>query len=180
RRCCWAHLDGPTGRSFFFQAEDGIRDRNVTGVQTCALPITLAMVTLGGTFMADSVSAEKSLDDVKEERQAIESKLSKAESEIADILYEIKDLNSEVSKLEAVLKQNEGKLDGIEKKIKKYNKEIGKLEDRIEERNEVFKKRISAYQENGGNPTFVDVLLGSEDFSEIFSRSEAASTIAEA
>src|SRR5437868_12921395 len=25
--------------SFFFQAEDGIRYRNVTGVQTCALPI---------------------------------------------------------------------------------------------------------------------------------------------
>src|SRR5207249_3860862 len=35
--------DGHTMRSnvtiFFFQAEDGIRDRNVTGVQTCALPI---------------------------------------------------------------------------------------------------------------------------------------------
>src|SRR5699024_1816543 len=27
------------GKSFFVQAEDGIRDRNVTGVQTCALPI---------------------------------------------------------------------------------------------------------------------------------------------
>src|SRR5699024_11651326 len=27
---------------FFFQAEDGIRDRNVTGVQTCALPISAA------------------------------------------------------------------------------------------------------------------------------------------
>src|SRR5690348_18486883 len=26
-------------RSFFFQAEDGIRDGRVTGVQTCALPI---------------------------------------------------------------------------------------------------------------------------------------------
>src|SRR5437867_9332019 len=25
--------------TFFFQAEDGIRDRTVTGVQTCALPI---------------------------------------------------------------------------------------------------------------------------------------------
>ena len=24
---------------FFFQAEDGIRDADVTGVQTCALPI---------------------------------------------------------------------------------------------------------------------------------------------
>src|SRR5699024_11860926 len=34
-------LSGPMWltRCFFFQAEDGIRDRNVTGVQTCALPI---------------------------------------------------------------------------------------------------------------------------------------------
>src|SRR5205807_5853668 len=28
---------------FFFQAEDGIRDYKVTGVQTCALPILAAM-----------------------------------------------------------------------------------------------------------------------------------------
>src|SRR6266404_7257641 len=28
------------GRFFFFQAEDGIRDKLVTGVQTCALPIS--------------------------------------------------------------------------------------------------------------------------------------------
>src|SRR6266511_4902218 len=30
---------------FFFQAEDGIRDFHVTGVQTCALPISLANTT---------------------------------------------------------------------------------------------------------------------------------------
>src|SRR5437762_10408843 len=28
-------------RAFFFQAEDGIRDTSVTGVQTCALPILI-------------------------------------------------------------------------------------------------------------------------------------------
>src|SRR6266498_4509769 len=36
---------------FFFQAEDGIRDADVTGVQTCALPIsstTAQKTTLGG------------------------------------------------------------------------------------------------------------------------------------
>src|SRR5699024_12090011 len=32
---------------FFFQAEDGIRARNVTGVQTCALPISPAWATAG-------------------------------------------------------------------------------------------------------------------------------------
>src|SRR5207253_11415113 len=30
--------------SFFFQAEDGIRDGHVTGVQTCALPIFLTPI----------------------------------------------------------------------------------------------------------------------------------------
>src|SRR5260221_6375524 len=34
-------MPGTTGRPFFFfQAEDGIRDHCVTGVQTCALPIS--------------------------------------------------------------------------------------------------------------------------------------------
>src|SRR5699024_11247140 len=32
----------------FFQAEDGIRDRNVTGVQTCALPIFLRIGSHSG------------------------------------------------------------------------------------------------------------------------------------
>src|SRR5207302_3070487 len=31
---------------FFFQAEDGIRDFHVTGVQTCALPISVLSDTL--------------------------------------------------------------------------------------------------------------------------------------
>jgi len=31
---------------FFFQAEDGIRDRDVTGVQTCALPISCAVANV--------------------------------------------------------------------------------------------------------------------------------------
>ena len=32
---------------FFFQAEDGIRDISVTGVQTCALPISERMKGVG-------------------------------------------------------------------------------------------------------------------------------------
>src|SRR5207245_8543187 len=36
---------------FFFQAEDGIRDATVTGVQTCALPISMS--ALLGTFVTN-------------------------------------------------------------------------------------------------------------------------------
>src|SRR5205823_10643945 len=35
---------------FFFQAEDGIRDKLVTGVQTCALPISFADVLTSKLF----------------------------------------------------------------------------------------------------------------------------------
>src|SRR2546430_1344436 len=37
---CYQYFCVPEyGTAFFFQAEDGIRDLTVTGVQTCALPI---------------------------------------------------------------------------------------------------------------------------------------------
>src|SRR5215467_6219800 len=39
---CGLRVRIPTPPFFFFQAEDGIRDYKVTGVQTCALPILWA------------------------------------------------------------------------------------------------------------------------------------------
>src|SRR2546430_9536850 len=45
-RCCFV---------FFFQAEDGIRDLTVTGVQTCALPILLLITTLDRSWPATEV-----------------------------------------------------------------------------------------------------------------------------
>src|SRR2546430_11546900 len=36
---------------FFFQAEDGIRDLTVTGVQTCALPISLEKLPDGTVYL---------------------------------------------------------------------------------------------------------------------------------
>src|SRR5256884_6357414 len=37
---------------FFFQAEDGIRDVAVTGVQTCALPISGSNASVNGTMVS--------------------------------------------------------------------------------------------------------------------------------
>src|SRR5690606_39485711 len=44
--------------SFFFQAEDGIRDFHVTGVQTCALPIS---ILAGASLWALSIVARESM-----------------------------------------------------------------------------------------------------------------------
>src|SRR2546425_4373717 len=59
---------------FFFQAEDGIRDKLVTGVQTCALPICFLVVhfdeaedvglTEAGMHLVDPRDRLQGLDDV--------------------------------------------------------------------------------------------------------------------
>src|SRR5688572_32623117 len=47
---------------FFFQAEDGIRDLTVTGVQTCALPISYRMGIVQGKLLCEAVE-QFALDD---------------------------------------------------------------------------------------------------------------------
>src|SRR3989454_3708332 len=40
---------------FFFQAEDGIRDYKVTGVQTCALPISSRIASINASAWGKSI-----------------------------------------------------------------------------------------------------------------------------
>src|SRR2546427_3842787 len=47
---------------FFFQAEDGIRDLTVTGVQTCALPISIWIVS----DIDDRLRAQQALSQAHE------------------------------------------------------------------------------------------------------------------
>src|SRR5205085_5682063 len=58
-------------RTFFFQAEDGIRDLTVTGVQTCALPILEHKVRprRGEIEGLQVVLAVKAVADRSEERR---------------------------------------------------------------------------------------------------------------
>src|ERR1022692_2801004 len=65
RRCASRYLEGleratvlriissASSQLFFFQAEDGIRDYKVTGVQTCALPISATTETYPLFFRLD-------------------------------------------------------------------------------------------------------------------------------
>src|SRR5438874_7248073 len=50
------------GFFFFFQAEDGIRDLYVTGVQTCALPISRYAPNLPGAILQRQVLSPLDLE----------------------------------------------------------------------------------------------------------------------
>src|SRR5258708_31589061 len=59
---------------FFFQAEDGIRDDLVTGVQTCALPISLGEAFVGAipndySLVREAIDRGVPLNERSEERR---------------------------------------------------------------------------------------------------------------
>src|SRR5256885_8378717 len=95
---------------FFFQAEDGIRDYKVTGVQTCALPISQGGVAAGvrrveattgegalawvqamederhfveGFYQASGDALKEKLKAEREEKRALEKELARLKSRLA-------------------------------------------------------------------------------------------------
>src|SRR5690554_7760260 len=65
---------------FFFQAEDGIRDADVTGVQTCALPICIdidnakEVIKMYKDFSSEmKMDAEKTRGILKESQKILEN-----------------------------------------------------------------------------------------------------------
>src|SRR5207249_9555849 len=93
------HISNWNGEFFFFQAEDGIRDRNVTGVQTCALPISLDLlgkarkitVTKDDTTV---VEGEGNADDIKGRINQIKGEIEKTDSD-----YDREKLQERLAKL---------------------------------------------------------------------------------
>src|SRR5215210_8503171 len=50
---------------FFFQAEDGIRDTSVTGVQTCALPISKRIANSGARTVSSLIATSREMPDLR-------------------------------------------------------------------------------------------------------------------
>src|SRR5260221_295769 len=63
--------------SFFFQAEDGIRDHCVTGVQTCALPICLDL--LAYRFRGDVPALIKAVCDAVDKPVVVAGSIDRSE-----------------------------------------------------------------------------------------------------
>src|SRR2546430_12069830 len=70
--CAQYTIEGYVRFFFFFQAEDGIRDLTVTGVQTCALPISLvgAVIVLKEAQLLEKMrSLQRGYPERSEERR---------------------------------------------------------------------------------------------------------------
>src|SRR5256884_2251081 len=79
---------------FFFQAEDGIRDVAVTGVQTCALPISFFSTERTAAGCASGLSGVKS-ESLTVAHRTYAAMSNTVSSGISGILSELADTRSE-------------------------------------------------------------------------------------
>jgi len=151
---------------------------------------TVAVVGLTSTIFGNPVYAETVNDlqnkqtQVENDRAEVKEKLSKADAEIADILFDLQDLNEDIAKVDAALKENQEMLKKAkndvtktEEEIAELEEEIAELEDKIEARFDILKQRVTSYQKSGGSIGFLEVIFGSKNFGDLISRTSAVTKI---
>lgn len=135
------------------------------------------LFTTSSLIIPSFTYAEKSIEDIQQERKELKQNLSKTEKEVATILIEIKELKEEIEEYNETLKANETAIKEVEAEIVTIEKEIAALEKKIEERFDVLKERAQALQKSGGNLGYLEVIFGAKDFNEFISRVSAVTKI---
>src|SRR2546427_788410 len=124
-------LPGHGFEFFFFQAEDGIRDLTVTGVQTCALPISIASIDDAGR-LADTIAAHLPLKlenkqavlDLVDIKERLENLFEQLDREV-DILNVDKRIRGRVKRQ---MEKNQRDF-YLNEQVKAIQKELGEGED---------------------------------------------------
>lgn len=128
-----------------------------------------------------------SIDEVQEKRQSIQHVQNKKQVQIGQVVTEIEQLQKDMNRTQLELEQHQEKIKKTEAKINDYEvqfydliAEVDKLMEKIDKRHEILKNRLIAYQESGGEISFLEVLLQSKSFIEFISRVSSVITITNA
>jgi peptidoglycan hydrolase CwlO-like protein len=149
------------------------------------------MIGLGSSFAIPSAKAEtsesSSLSQVKQERSETQAGIVNANQENEKIQEELAKLIEQTKRVDKAITDNNSKMEEIKIKIEAAKTEISQTEDEIAEleesiknRTEILKQRAISYQHSGGNVEYIDVLVGSDSFSDFLSRAIAVGKIVEA
>lgn len=140
----------------------------------------IIIVSLVFVFTVPAMSEANELD-------ALNAELSEKEAEIVGVLEDIRQVHFELSELNVVVEANDEMIEALNAEIDIYKAEIEELElsiaalqESIRQRDEILKTRLSTYQANGGNATFIEVIFSATTFADFISRFTAVTQITSA
>ncbi|WP_458296333.1 murein hydrolase activator EnvC family protein [Thermaerobacillus caldiproteolyticus] len=160
--------------------------------------MTLAVATVvGATSFSPHWAGAVSNQDIQEKRNeinhiqskqsSVQNQMNKADQEIERLQTQQAKLAEEIKKLDMAVEETSGKIRSLsqdvnqtKQDIEALKREIAEVQERIEKRNELLKERVRSLQQSGGVISYLEVLLGSQSFSDFIDRVSAVTTIFEA
>jgi len=150
----------------------------------------LFMLIVSFTIPSYDVKAEtewqkldRQLQEIQKQQKETAAKAKQTEKQIKQVKNEQNNLEQEVSTLESEINDIEQKIFALENKIEKVTvdartaaEELELAEARVEERDELLKTRVRLMYRNG-SVDYLEVLLGSSDFTDFLQRFNALQKI---
>lgn len=128
---------------------------------------------------------------ISSETEKIEEKIAENEGKQSEVTSEIDVINADLAATKANLAEKENEITTTNQKISQTETEITEteeeiaqlkieiidLEERIAEREELLKNRLRAIQKNGGDISYLQVLMGAQNFGDFLNRATAVTKI---
>ena len=146
-------------------------------------------IGLGSVFYCPAVNAKenKNLKSIQDERSGLQTDISNANIEVFQVQDELIKLSEQINRVEQAIKDNnkiivqtEEKVKAAQSIVKDLQQEVMTIQERINKRNHILKKRALSLQESGGQVSYIDVILGSSNFSDFVGRLGAVASMVEA
>ncbi|MDF2855626.1 MAG: peptidase [Neobacillus sp.] len=139
----------------------------------------------GGVVEAESISSLKNQKEkIQSEQSEIKSNISEADQKINSLQDQKATVETEMKRIDLAIGDTHEKINQKTAEVEKTKTDIAKLKVEIEEtkaridkRNELLKDRARNYQQTGGLVSYLDVLMGSKNFSDFIDRANAVATI---
>ncbi len=149
-----------------------------------AVAMTVFFGLLAGVAGAEELQdeldrKEGKLSKVRERQGVLTSELEEMDQEISRLQGEVSDLRSQEAAVEAELAAKQAELNEATAELQRARDHLGVVRERLKRALIALRERLVAIYETG-SPDVVSMVLSSDDFSEIASRTEYLTRIQEA
>lgn len=120
---------------------------------------------------------QKQIDQIKQNQKNRQNESEQIGQDINKLEGEKKEIQAEVNKIEADIKETEqdiaaqqSEIEQTENELEEAAEQIVEAQEQIEEQDELLKTRIRHMYEQGGQISYLEVILGASSFAELLDR----------
>lgn len=136
----------------------------------------IAIISLLLAYTNNCIAA--SISELNEQKQQAENQKDQVTQKKENAQDELDSINAQISSIESEIFKLQNQLDELNSSISQKEQEIEDKQAELDHKEDLLKTRMVAMYKGGGT-TYLDVLLGSSNYIEMYTKYNAIQTIAE-